>query len=64
MSTDRLTNELLAVRSAPIRITDGTLGVQFSEAQKQDLAMGKGVKVDGMTPKKGEEFAPPPSSEC
>lgn len=56
VSIDKLTNELLAVRSDRIRIPDDILGVQLSEEQKQQLAEGKGVKVEGMTSKKGKEF--------
>lgn len=39
VSIDRLTNELLVVRSDRIRIPDDILGVQLSEVQKQDMVI-------------------------
>lgn len=56
VSIDKLTNELLAVRSDRIRIPDEILGVKLSEKQKEELTEGKGVKVEGMTSKRGKEF--------
>lgn len=56
VSVDKLTNELLAVRSDRIRIPDEILGAKLSDEQKEKLAEGKGVLVEGMKSKQGNEF--------
>ena len=56
VSVDRLTNELVALRSNLIKIPDEIKGVKLDEQQKQNLMDGKSLYVEGMTSKKGEPF--------
>ena len=56
ISIDRLTNEIIALRSEHIKVPDEIKGVKLSEEQKQTLKEGKPLFVEGMTSKKGEPF--------
>lgn len=56
ISVDRLTNELVALRTDRIKVPDEIKGVKLDDAQKQTLAEGKPLYIEGMTSKKGAEF--------
>lgn len=56
VSVDRLTNELVALRSNLIKIPDEIKGVKLDEQQKQSLMDGKSLYIEGMISKKGEPF--------
>lgn len=56
VSVDRLTNELIALRTDFIKIPDEIKGVKLNEEQKQTLMDGKPLQLDGMiSKKKGEQ---------
>ena len=57
ISVDRLTNELVALRTDFIKIPDEIKGVKLDDAQKQTLMEGKPLKLDGMISTKGTEFS-------
>ncbi|VTP91585.1 DUF3945 domain-containing protein [Sphingobacterium daejeonense] len=57
ISVDRLTNELVALRTEFIKIPDEIKGVKLDDAQKQALMEGKSLKLDGMISTKGTEFS-------
>ena len=57
LSLDKLTNELVAVRTDKIKIPDTIKGVTLEDRQKQALSEGKPVLVEGMTSKNGSEFS-------
>lgn len=57
VSVDRLTNELVALRTDFIRIPDEIKGVKLGDAQKQTLMEGKPLYLEGMISRKGTEFA-------
>ena len=57
ISVDRLTNELVALRTDFIKIADEIKGVKLDDAQKQTLMEGKPLQLDGMISKKGTEFS-------
>ena len=57
VSVDRLTNELIALRTDFIKIPDEIKGVKLDDAQKQTLMEGKPLQLDGMLSKKGTEFS-------
>ncbi len=57
LSLDKLTNELVAVRADKIKIPETIKGVTLDDKQKQALAEGKSVLVEGMTAKNGKEFS-------
>ena len=57
VSVDKLTNELIALRTDFIKIPDEIKGVKLDEAQKQTLMEGKPLQLDGMISKKGTEFS-------
>ncbi|MGJ1484216.1 DUF3945 domain-containing protein [Sphingobacterium multivorum] len=57
ISVDRLTNELVALRTEFIKIPDEIKSVKLSDAQKQTLMEGKPLKLDGMISNKGTEFS-------
>jgi len=57
VSVDRLTNELIALRTDFIKIPDEIKGVKLNEAQKQTLMEGKPLYLEGMTSKKGDAFS-------
>jgi len=56
ISVDRLTNELVALRSDWIKIPDEIKGVKLNDEQKQTLMEGKALYLEGMISKKGEPF--------
>ena len=56
ISVDRLTKELIALRTDRIKIPDEIKGVKLDEQQKQTLAEGKALYIEGMISKKGEPF--------
>lgn len=57
ISIDRLTNELIALKTEYIKIPDEIKGVKLNEKQKQTLKEGKPLKIEGMTSTKGKEFS-------
>jgi len=56
ISVDRLTNELIALRTDRIKIPDEIKGVVLNEQQKQTLMEGKPLYIEDMISKKGEPF--------
>lgn len=56
ISVDRLTNELIALRTDKIKVPDELKGVQLNEQQKQTLMEGKPLLIEGMISKKGTSF--------
>ncbi|PRZ22085.1 DUF3945 domain-containing protein [Flavobacterium granuli] len=56
VSVDRLTNELVALRTDKIKIPDEIKGVKLDDVQKQTLMEGKPIHIEGMTSKKGTSF--------
>ena len=56
VSVDRLTNELIALRTDKIKIPDEIKGVKLDDVQKQTLMEGKPLHIEGMTSKKGTSF--------
>ncbi|HFK5504982.1 DUF3945 domain-containing protein [Elizabethkingia anophelis] len=56
ISIDRLTNELIALKSEYIKIPDEIKGIKLDEQQKQTLKEGKPLYIEGMISKKGEPF--------
>ena len=57
ISVDRLTNELVALRTDKIKIPDEIKGIKLNDVQKQTLMEGKPLQLDGMISKKGTEFS-------
>lgn len=56
ISVDRLTNELIALRTEFIKIPDEIKGLKLNDLQKQTLLDGKPLKIERMVSKKGNEF--------
>jgi len=56
ISVDRLTNELVALRTDKINIPDEVKGVKLKGKQKQTLLEGKPLYIEGMISKKGTAF--------
>ena len=56
VSIDRLTNEIIALRTEYIRIPDEIKGVKLDDGQKQALMEGRPLHLEGMISKKGTEF--------
>lgn len=56
VSIDRLTNEIVALRTEYIRIPDEIKGVTLDDGQKQALMEGKPLHLEGMISRKGTEF--------
>ena len=56
VSVDRLTNELVALRTDFIKIPDEIKGVKLNEEQKQTLQEGKPLHLEGMISRKGTDF--------
>ena len=56
ISVDRLTNELIALRTDRIKIPDEIKGVTLNDEQKQTLQEGKPLYLEGMISKKGDPF--------
>jgi hypothetical protein len=57
ISIDRLTNDVIALRTDFIKIPDEIKGVKLDDAQKQALMEGKPLKLEGMISNKGTEFS-------
>lgn len=57
ISIDRLTNDVIALRTDFIKIPDEIKGVKLNDEQKQTLLEGKPLKLDGMISAKGTEFS-------
>lgn len=56
ISVDKLTNELVALKSEYIKIPNEIKGITLSDEQKQTLQEGKPLYLEGMTSSKGKEF--------
>lgn len=56
ISVDRLTNELIALKTDFIKIPDELKGVKLNDEQKQTLMEGKPLFVEGMISTKGTSF--------
>jgi hypothetical protein len=56
ISVDRLTNELIALRSDKIKIPDEIKGIKLDEHQKQILLEGQPLELKGLTSSKGTTF--------
>jgi len=57
ISIDRLTNDVIALRTDFIKIPDEIKGVKLDDAQKQTLMEGKPLKLEDMISTKGTEFS-------
>ena len=57
LSIDSKTNELIPLRTSYIQIPDKIKGATLSAEQKENLAAGKKVTVDGMTGKDEKKFS-------
>ncbi|QQU05277.1 DUF3945 domain-containing protein [Myroides odoratus] len=57
ISIDKLTNDVIALRTDFIKIPDEIKGVKLNEEQKQTLMEGKPLQLDGMISAKGTEFS-------
>jgi len=57
ISVDRLTNELIALKTEFIKIPDEIKGVKLDSTQKQALIEGKPLYLEGMISKKGDAFS-------
>lgn len=57
ISVDRLTNDLVAMRTDKLRIPETIKGVTLDANQKQLLSEGKPVYLENMTSKNGKEFS-------
>lgn len=56
ISVDKLTNELVALKTDFIKIPDDIKGIKLNQEQKQTLLEGKPLYIEGMVSKKGTEF--------
>lgn len=56
ISVDRLTNELVALKTDFMKIPDEIKGVKLDDIQKQTLTEGKPLYLEGMTSNKGTLF--------
>ena len=57
LSIDKLTNELVAARADKINIPEEIKGTKLNENQRNELAEGRAVFVEGMTARSGKEFS-------
>lgn len=57
ISIDRLTNDIIALRTDFIKIPEEIKGVKLDDVQKQTLVEGKPLYLEGMISKKGTEFS-------
>lgn len=57
LSIDKLTNELIALRTDKLKLPETIKGVTLSEIQKRELYEGKAIFVEGMIAKNGKEFS-------
>lgn len=56
ISVDKLTNELVALRTDFIKVPDEIKGIKLNQEQKQSLLEGKPLYIEGMVSKKGAAF--------
>lgn len=56
VSVDKLTNDLVALRTDRVRLPNEIKGVTLSDEQKHALAEGKAIALEGMTAKSGKSF--------
>lgn len=56
ISVDRLTNELIALKTEFIKIPDELKGIKLNDVQKQTLMEGKPLFIEGMISTKGTTF--------
>lgn len=56
ISLDKLTNEVVAMRTDNLYIPNEVKGVELTDQEKMDLREGKKVYIEGMTAKSGNEF--------
>jgi hypothetical protein len=56
VSVDRLTNELVALRTDFIKAPEEIKGVKLNQEQKQTILEGKPLYIEGMVSKKGDAF--------
>jgi hypothetical protein len=56
ISIDRLTNDVIALRTEFIKIPDEIKGVKLNDEQKQTLMEGKPLYLEGMISKKERSF--------
>ena len=56
ISIDRLTKEVIALRTEQIKIPEEIKGIKLNEEQKLTLTEGKSLYIEGMISKKGEPF--------
>ena len=56
ISIDKLTNELIALRTILIKIPEEIKGIKLDDHQKMTLSEGKPLYLEGMISKKGEPF--------
>ena len=56
ISLDRLTKEVIALRTEHIKIPEEIKGIKLNEQQKQTLTEGKSLYIEDMISKKGEPF--------
>ena len=57
LAIDSKTNELIPLRTKNIQTPDKIKGASLSEEQKQKLASGKKIVLDGMTGRNGKKFS-------
>jgi hypothetical protein len=57
LAIDSKTNELIPLRTKNIQTPDKIKGASLSEEQKQKLAAGKKIVLDGMTGRNGKKFS-------
>jgi len=57
LAIDSKTNELIPLRKKNIQVPDKIKGTSLSEEQKQKLAAGKKIMLDGMTGRNGKKFS-------
>ena len=57
LAIDSKTNELIPLRTKNIQAPDKIKGASLSEEQKQKLAAGKKIVLDGMTGRNGKKFS-------
>ena len=57
ISIDRLTNDVIALRTEFVKIPNEIKGVKLNEEQKQTLMEGKPLYLEGMISTKGNEFS-------
>lgn len=58
ISVDRLTNELIALKTEFVKIPDEIKGVKLNDEQKQTLMEGKSLYLEGMISKRAMSLVP------